>query len=244
MAYLYRHIRLDKNEPFYIGVGGLETFDDYNRAYDKIGRNKIWKRITTKTSYEIEILLDDLTKEEVLIKETEFVKLYGRINIKTGTLANLTDGGQGGGGHVVPEELKNYLRSIYSGKPRPEHVKRAMNRLGWHHTEESKKKIGNSVKGKGNPFYGKNHSKETKNKISKINSDGRMKGENNPFYGKKQSQTVLERVRTKVLNIETGIYYDSILEASQAANMKYSTFRAMLNGRAPNKTNYVQLKTI
>jgi len=22
MAYLYRHIRLDKNEPFYVGIGG------------------------------------------------------------------------------------------------------------------------------------------------------------------------------------------------------------------------------
>ena len=32
MAYLYRHIRLDKNEPFYIGIGSNEL-NNYKRAY-------------------------------------------------------------------------------------------------------------------------------------------------------------------------------------------------------------------
>lgn len=33
--YLYRHIRLDKNEPFYIGIGS-EKFG-FNRAISKTG---------------------------------------------------------------------------------------------------------------------------------------------------------------------------------------------------------------
>ena len=36
MAVLYRHIRIDKNEPFYIGIGDKE-----NRAYSHKGRNKV-----------------------------------------------------------------------------------------------------------------------------------------------------------------------------------------------------------
>jgi hypothetical protein len=32
MAYVYRHIRLDKNEPFYIGVG---SDSNYSRAFTK-----------------------------------------------------------------------------------------------------------------------------------------------------------------------------------------------------------------
>jgi len=92
MAYLYRHIRNDKNEPFYIGVGGLEEFDNYERSEFKHGRNIIWNRIINKSLFEIEIVLDDLTPEEALQKEIEFIKLYGRIDKKTGILANMTDG--------------------------------------------------------------------------------------------------------------------------------------------------------
>lgn len=88
MAVVYRHIRLDKNEPFYIGIGKTEK-----RAYNKSGRNKIWKNIVAKTDYRIEILFDDLNREEAIEKELEFISMYGRINNSTGSLSNLTDGG-------------------------------------------------------------------------------------------------------------------------------------------------------
>jgi hypothetical protein len=54
MGYLYRHIRLDKNEVFYIGIGGFsinEKKNSYKRAYTKFKRNKIWNRIIDKTQY-------------------------------------------------------------------------------------------------------------------------------------------------------------------------------------------------
>ena len=54
MAYLYRHIRLDKNEPFYIGVS-LSNDEKYTRAYDKKGRTNFWKNIA-KLGYEVDIL--------------------------------------------------------------------------------------------------------------------------------------------------------------------------------------------
>jgi hypothetical protein len=34
MAYLYRYIRLDKNKPFYIGIGS-DNKGQYKRAYNK-----------------------------------------------------------------------------------------------------------------------------------------------------------------------------------------------------------------
>ena len=52
MAVVYRHIRLDKNEPFYIGIGRDEA-----RAFSKKGRNRHWRFITTKSNYEIDIYL-------------------------------------------------------------------------------------------------------------------------------------------------------------------------------------------
>jgi len=95
MAYLYRHIRLDKNEPFYIGIGSDDQ-GSYDRAYHGHHfRNKHWKNITSKTTYNVEILLDDLTWEEACEKETEFITLYGRADLNKGTLCNMTNGGEG-----------------------------------------------------------------------------------------------------------------------------------------------------
>ena len=76
MPYVYRHIRLDKNEPFYIGISS--TDDNYARAFDrshKHRRNKLWQNIANKTDFEVEILLDNLTHEESCEKEMEFIKM-------------------------------------------------------------------------------------------------------------------------------------------------------------------------
>lgn len=92
MAYVYRHIRLDKNEPFYIGIGITKN---YSRAYSKKSRNKLWKTIANKSGYEVEVIFDDLSWEEACQKEKEFISLYGRIDNKNGILSNMTDGGDG-----------------------------------------------------------------------------------------------------------------------------------------------------
>lgn len=91
MAYLYRHIRIDKNEPFYIGIGS----GGYRRANSTKGRNKIWYGIVARTDYEVEIILDNLGWQEARIKEKEFISLYGRIDKNNGPLCNLTEGGDG-----------------------------------------------------------------------------------------------------------------------------------------------------
>jgi hypothetical protein len=237
MAYIYRHIRLDKNQPFYIGVGGLDEFDNYERAFDKNGRNVIWKYIIRKSKYEVEILVDNLSREEAFSKEIEFIKLYGRIDKQTGILSNLTDGGEGGKSRIVPESVKEYLRNLYKGKPRPEHVKKAMNRKGCKHSEESKKRIGNSVKGEKNGFYGKNHNR---NSIERMKKNAHiMIGTKNPFYSKTHSEENLEKMSKTILNIETGIFYTGVIEASFVSNIKYSYLRGMLNGNSKNKTSFI-----
>lgn len=101
--YLYRHIRLDKNVPFYIGIGKKKSRHDnhfaetiiYSRAYSKDDRNCIWNRIVNKTDYEVEIIYESDSKEEIKRKEVEFIALYGRRDLGKGTLVNLTDGGDG-----------------------------------------------------------------------------------------------------------------------------------------------------
>jgi len=57
MAYVYQHIRLDCNEPFYIGIGSDSS---YRRANERTRRNDIWNKITAKTDYKVVILFDNL----------------------------------------------------------------------------------------------------------------------------------------------------------------------------------------
>lgn len=53
--------------------------------------------------------------------------------------------------------------------------------------------------GENNPFYGKKHNKETKNKISKTQKEsGWATGKNNPFYGKKHNQETIENIKYKI----------------------------------------------
>lgn len=109
MAYVYRHIRLDKNEPFYIGIGNSN--DNFYRAKTKAGRNSIWNKIVSKSSYKTQILFNDLTWEEACKKEKELIVLYGRIFNKTGILSNISDGGEGAIGVPSWNKGKSLSRS-------------------------------------------------------------------------------------------------------------------------------------
>ena len=161
MAYVYRHIRLDKNEPFYIGIA-----THIKRAYEKNQRkNKIWKSIVAKTEYDIEILFDDLTREQALDKEIELIALYGRIDKKTGTLSNLTDGGEGfqgicNKGRKASEETKAKLReAAKKKKPRSKecYEKTAAALRGRPKSEEHKRKLSQYFKGKSNGPWTEEH---------------------------------------------------------------------------------------
>ncbi len=110
MAVVYRHIRLDKKEPFYIGIGKT-----IKRAFEKKDRSSAWKGIISRSEYEVDILFEDLTWEEACIKEKEFIQLYGRKQLSTGTLVNLTEGGDGVVGNTMSEEAKNKIRIANSG---------------------------------------------------------------------------------------------------------------------------------
>lgn len=252
MAYLYRHIRLDKNEPFYIGIGS-DSNNEYKRANTHKNRNKHWNNIVAKTDYRVDILCDDMTWEEVIKKEIEFIALYGRTDLKTGTLCNLTGGGQGAFGVIVSESRrkqiserckgrkmsfeqrlefnKNYLKRdlLDSDVERMKHrIKkeevRASGGKNTTHTPERNIRMSKMFTGKDNPFYGKKHSDEFKLKQS-IAKKGKLSGGKNP-------------AAKIVIDLSTGIYYDCAKDAAMAINMNKYTFRSMLNGGKKNKTSF------
>ena len=79
MAYVYRHIRLDKNEPFYIGIS-----KDAYRPFTKKGRNKyylvdnkLYKINKNKSQGEFYSDYDDKNvevKPKRVIKKTSIIK--------------------------------------------------------------------------------------------------------------------------------------------------------------------------
>ncbi|MBC7088669.1 MAG: hypothetical protein H5T96_09440, partial [Tissierellales bacterium] len=136
--YLYRHIRLDKNEPFYVGIGTKQRnshnsfISEYKRGFSKRNRSKYWKNIINKTKYEVEILVESDDYDFIKEKEIEFITLHGRRDLGKGTLVNMTDGGDGIINIIYTEERKR---------------KAVNSRKGYTHSEETRRKISKANKG-------------------------------------------------------------------------------------------------
>ncbi len=156
MAYVYRHIRNDKNLPFYIGIGSDEK-GKYTRAKRKTCRSKLWESIVKNTTYEIEILEDGLSWEEALEKEMWWIKFYGRIDNGTGILVNHTDGGDGMVGWKASEEIKSKLSEVRKGR---------VFSSGWKQSEETKENLRKIRKGISPANKGVPLTEEQKKKLS------------------------------------------------------------------------------
>jgi hypothetical protein len=172
MAYVYRHIRLDKNEPFYIGIGSDEN---YNRSKTNTRRNKHWLNIS-KFGFEVDILFDNLTWDEACEKEKEFIALYGRSDLGNGVLCNLTNGGDGVLCRIFKHSedsklkmsktrkgIRQYVASLETRQKMSDNAKkRGMSQEHLKKMIEGKRKVGWEGYRKGIP-----HTKDTCEKISK-----------------------------------------------------------------------------
>lgn len=158
MAYLYRHIRLDKNEPFYIGIGSDSSKNEgkYTRSKTKSERNKIWYNIVSKTKYKIEIMLDDLSWEDACEKEKFFISFYGRKDLGKGPLCNLTDGGEGCYGYVRSKEMNEAALS-YKIIPVHQYDLEGNYIRSWNSLTEVHKNLGIDIGHLSSILKGKNH---------------------------------------------------------------------------------------
>lgn len=173
MAYVYRHIRLDRNEPFYIGIGNDEN---YKRAYNFNKRSEFWKNIFNKTRIDVDILLDNVSYDYAKEKEMEFISIYGRIDKSTGTLVNLTHGGDGSIGRIESLKKRKIIGDTHRGVPKSEETKRriSLSNMGKKITEETRVKLIKS-------HLGKKRSNESLLKLSK-SLKGKLSGSKNPMY--------------------------------------------------------------
>jgi hypothetical protein len=121
--FIYRYIRLDTNQPFYIGMGTKKEHNNngyllsskrsiYPRAFCK-DRNLMCLSIMKKAGYDTEIIYETNDKAHAEEKEKEFISLYGVVSNGDGTLVNLTMGGT----KFIPTKLYSE-RSVYERKKR------------------------------------------------------------------------------------------------------------------------------
>lgn len=111
MAYIYKHLRNDTNDVFYVGYG-TDDGGKYKRAITKKSRNIHWKNIVNKVGFHYEIIEDNLTLDELSERERYWIKFYGRSDLNEGTLVNMTDGGDGGdtSGYIDYTKVSNSMK--------------------------------------------------------------------------------------------------------------------------------------
>ena len=119
--YIYFHITNDSHEVFYVGQGKLQTTFPYKRAHDTKTRTKLWKNTTAKHGYHIEIVAEDLTKEQADVMERFWIQSFGRRDKKEGTLVNLTEGGDANPGRIPWNKGMKGSNRGPSGAKSPEH---------------------------------------------------------------------------------------------------------------------------
>lgn len=238
MYYIYLHVKKTNGEPFYVGKGKCNTI----RYKSNHARNNFWCNIVEKHDFDYIILETNLSHDDACAMEIYWISRIGRRDLNNGLLCNLTDGGEGTAGRVVPIENRNWgIKNGFYGKTHSDETKKKVaiankNRI-W--KESTRQKMSESRKGK--PIHSEEHKNRARLKIL---------GENNPMFNKKHSiearQKMSESRKGKplkgilLLDTVNGIYYDSIQFAAEYNGYKKSTLTAMISGRLKNKSNLIK----
>lgn len=150
--YVYAYIREKDSKiakagtPYYIGKGKENRAWDFNHHINSTPSNK----------RHVIILESNLTELGAFAIERRLIRWWGRKNLNTGILNNLTDGGEGSSGKIVSDDTKKKLSIALLGKPSPKtKYEKTKNykpaTLGLKHTKKTKEKISQKTKGENNP---------------------------------------------------------------------------------------------
>jgi hypothetical protein len=178
--YTYAYLRRD-GTPYYIGKGRGK------RCYYNGGRS-----VSAPPKDRILLLKTGLTEREAFRHEVYMIKVFGRKDIGTGILRNLTDGGDGTTGFVPTKETRKKLSEAGKGNTK---------RKGVPHSPEAKVKLREAS-------LGRRHSEEVKEKIrqtqiGKVVSEQTREKLRQAHLGKVVSEQTKEKMRGRSPSEET-----------------------------------------
>lgn len=235
--YVYLLRRPDKEDPFesgkacpfYVGKGSngrvnkhrkeaLALLHKSGRKSLKIGIiHKLWK---AGLDFEEDMVLTTQIEEEAFLLERQTIATYGRADLKTGILANLTDGGEGASGVVISEEnrkkrsIRNLGNTYGKGKIK---------------SDETRKKLSNAHKGKIRTEEHSRHISEAKKGISTATEETRKK--------------MSEARKGRIFSDETRKKLSEALKGRERSEEHKKNLSKSLKGRiAPNKGGTSWLK--
>jgi len=210
MFYVYTYLREDST-PYYVGKGSGE------RAFKKWGKGIK----PPKDSSRIVIVEDNLDEQTAFNLERKLIAEYGRKDLGTGILYNMTDGGEGSSGHKTrgwtwSEESKNKRRG--SGNPA----------FGKPSSQKQKEVTSKRVKGK-------KQSKETiEKRAAKLK--GMFVGEKSPVYGRKKTPEEIARyLESRVYKPLTEEHKEKLRQKNLGKKQSPESIAKMLATKAAKK---------
>jgi len=168
--------------------GKIYIGQDSKNNYRYLGSGKLLKLAFEKygkENFKKEILEYCSTKEELDEKEKYWINLLKSTDSNVGY--NITFGGQTG--WMIGMKHSEETKLIYSLKRKGLLVGDKNGMYGKQHSYESKMKMSRPKFGQENGMYGKQHTEETKKKMSE-----KLSGENNPFYNKQHSDETKKKM--------------------------------------------------
>lgn len=183
--YTYKYLDPRKeNQEFYIGEGKDDRWYFHLEEAKRLIREKksqkwigdncdnphktrtIMKILNAGLEPTIIKVLENVDKPTAITEEIRLIAYHGRADLGLGSLTNLTDGGDGLIGFIWSEEQKAKLKGRTNSMLGRNHTDESKQKMSDFHTgktlsEEHKKKIGESLKGKSNIIINKKiYSKE------------------------------------------------------------------------------------
>jgi hypothetical protein len=204
--YTYAYLREDRT-PYYVGKG--------------IGK-RIIKRFKKdikppKDKSRIIFLKQNLTEEEAFKHEIYMIAVFGRKDLGTGILRNMTNGGDGASGRITTEETKKKIGAAQKGdknhnygKSPSEETRKKLSQASKNRiiSEETREKLRQASKNK-------LHSDETKKKISES-----KKGKIPWNKGKKFKNCISEDTKRKMRESHTGKKQSEETNRKKSESMK------------------------
>jgi group I intron endonuclease len=203
--YVYHLIDPQTNNPFYIGKGyGDRMYYHENKVVaGKQLRNrhlyhKIKKILGSGCTILYKKVLENVAEKDALNEETNQIKKYGRADLGTGILCNMTNGGEGASGCIYSEKVKKLRRENATGEKNPMYNRR--------HSQKTKDIISTKKKQRDEiDVY--RHSEEHKNQLRGFNFGGIKTSK--PVYQLDDSKNIIHewpsaRSAAKFFNVSHG----------------------------------------